>query len=54
MIELSLGIGNPIDKALKINLDTCPKSVLTLGLISRAVPSVEAHDRSVGPDAGRN
>ena len=33
-----------------INMDATPKSELT----SRAVPSVEAHHRSVGPDAGRN
>ena len=31
-----------------------PKSEPALELISRAVPSVEAHHRSVGPDAGRN
>ena len=44
------GKRNPIDKALKTNLDTSPKSEL----ISRAAPSVEAHHRSVGPDTGRN
>ena len=30
------------------------KSEPALELISRAGPSVEAHHRSVGPDAGRN
>ena len=30
------------------------KSEPTLELISRAAPSVEAHHRSVGPDAGIN
>ena len=32
---------------------TSPKSEPALEVISRAVPSVEAHHRSVGPDAGR-
>ena len=32
------------------HLDTSPKSEL----ISRAMPSVEAHHRSFGPDTGRN
>ena len=31
-----------------------PKSEPALELICRAVPSVEAHHRSVGPNAGRN
>ena len=31
-----------------------PKSESALELISKAAPSVEAHHRSVGPDAGRN
>ena len=31
-----------------------PKSEPALELISRAVPSVEAHHRSVGPEAGKN
>ena len=35
------------------NLDTSPKSE-TLELHSRAVPSVEAHHRSDGPDTERN
>ena len=37
----------------KPNLDTSPKSEPALELISRVEPSVEAHHRSVGPDAGR-
>ena len=36
------------------NLDTRPKSERALELHSRAEPSVKAHHRSDGPDAGRN
>ena len=36
------------------NMDTCPKSEPALELISMAAPSVEAHHRSVVPDAGKN
>ena len=43
-----------LDKAHKTNLDASPKSYPALEIISRAAPSVEAHHRSVGPDAGRN
>ena len=50
MEELT-GKRNPIDKALKTNLDTSPKSEPALELISRAAPSVEAHHRSVSPSA---
>ena len=45
---------NPIDKALKPVWTQAPKSEPALELISRAVPSVEAHQGSLGPDAGRN
>ena len=48
------GTGVPTTHRAWINLDTSPKSELTLELMSRAAPSVEAHHRSVGPDAGRN
>ena len=37
-----------------VSLDTSPKSEPALELLSRAVPIVEAHHRSVGPDTGRN
>ena len=42
-----------LDKAHKTNLDASPKSDPALEIISRAAPSVEAHHRSVGPDAGK-
>ena len=35
-------------------MDTYPESEPAQELHSRAVPSVEAHHRSVGPDTGRN
>ena len=44
---------NPIDKALK-PIWIPPESEPALDLISRAAPSVDAHHRSVGPNAGRN
>ena len=45
---------NPIDKALKPIWIQAPNQKPALELHSRAAPSVEAHHRSVGPDAGRN
>ena len=43
-----------VDKSPQTNHDTSPKSEPTLELHSRAALSVEAHPRSVCPDAGRN
>ena len=45
---------NTIQRGINDNLDKSPKSEPTRELHSRDVPSVEAHHRSVSPDAGRN